>query len=76
MLPLFPCGATRALAPLLETWLAHCRERRVLRAGGARAEAERRQARADRAKARARVAVAEAALAEEILALQRRLIGR
>jgi hypothetical protein len=61
--PLIPiplgCRAGR-LAPLLETLLAHRREQRVLRAGGARAEAERRQALADVAKAMARIASAEA----------------
>jgi hypothetical protein len=76
VLPIFPFGVARATAPLLETLLAHRRERRVLLAGGARAEAERRQAAAEIEQARARIAVAEAALAEELLALQRQLAAR
>lgn len=54
----FPVGCRAA--PLLELLLAHRRELRVLRAGGARAEAERRQALADVAAALARIATAEA----------------
>lgn len=61
MLPTFPFGVTRCVAPLLDAFLAHRRERHVLLLGGARAEAERRQAVADLEKARARIAVAEAA---------------
>lgn len=60
MSPLIPCALGCRVAPVVEVVLAHLRERRVLRAGGARAEAERRQALADVAKAMARIAAAEA----------------
>jgi hypothetical protein len=81
--PIFPFGLGRCLAPLLEAVLAHRRERRVLLAGGARAEAERRQAVADHFTARARIVAAEAAEREaraalevDVALLQRRLVGR
>ncbi|WP_445151227.1 hypothetical protein [Baekduia sp. Peel2402] len=61
---LIPVPVGCRAAPLLEVLLAHLRERRVLRAGGARAEAERRQAVADVAKAMARIATAEAEVHE------------
>lgn len=83
MLPLFPFGFGRAFAPLLALLLVHCREGRGLLADAVRAEVRRRLAVATREEALARTALAEAverearaALEAELLALQRRLIGR